>query len=487
MSVEQKSSDFKPDLGSRVKLTDAKAVERSEKSDRVEEQLGNLANKSSAINSVDRRDLRKARYELRALARKVSLAGVDSIQDAPRVCNCGWATSGASGVGVRVTNGRAGFSGVQNCGSVWACPNCSTRIATKRAQELGEVFAWARREQHTLVMITLTVSHKPNDALTDVWNAVSSGWSAVSSGSSWVSETEEAYKQRLDAWHDKGWWHEQRKFERENGHDVVVPRAPRGWHQNKKPLRRIGDQEQNGVLGWVRATEVTHGENSWHVHNHVVAVLEGNKFSHLRAQQLGDGMRDRWNKGIGKVGFTSSAAHGVRIDVAEGAEQKLADYIAKSIESEAVVRASVEKAGKSLAREATLGQLKKGRLAGRSPFQILADTKNGEARDFALWHEWIRGSHGRRQLTWSSDLRELAGLALEEQTDQNIVDEEIGSEEDTILVLPKPTWVAVRSEAWKVLDLAESGREALIQWLRYKDLDYDEVCAPPRENIPLVS
>lgn len=446
--------------------------------------LGNLANYSSDVireSDEERQSRRKARYELRDQARKVSLAGVGSIQDAPRVCNCGWATTGSSGVGVRVTNGRAGFSGVQNCGSVWTCANCASRIAVKRASELGDVFSWARREQHTLVMITLTVSHKNTDSLTKVWDAVSAGWKSVTSGSTWVSETEEAYAKRLEQWQLKGLMHDQAKLEREQNSDVVVPRAPRGWHQQKAPVRAVGEQERLGVLGWVRATEVTHGANSWHVHSHVVAVLNGPERAHLRAMELGEGMRDRWNKGISKIGFTSSDAYGVKIEVAQGAEKSLADYIAKSIQPEAVVKASVEKAGRSLAREATMGQLKKGRQANRSPFQILEDTKLGEARDFALWHEWMRGSHGRRQLTWSSDLRILAGLALEEVTDQEIVDEEIGTEEDTILVLPQPTWVAVRSESWRVLNLAERGRAALVEWLDSQGLNWHELIRESEE------
>lgn len=402
-----------------------------------------------------------------------------SFDDMHRVCNCGWATTGSSGVGVRVTGGQAGLSGAQTCGSVWACPNCAVKVAAGRAQELGAVLGWARTEKHTLAMVTLTVSHKKGDPLKNVWDAVSTGWESVASGSSWVSETEEAFTTRLAAWHTKGEDHDRVKQDRFTDPGITVPRAPRGWHQGKEPKRRIGDQEEYGLLGWARATEVTLGASGWHVHSHLVCVLDGNKNSAKRAAALGESMAARWNVGIGKKGFTSSEEHGVRVDVSQGAEKKLADYIAKGLDPANVVKASVEAAGRALAREATFGAMKKGRLKGRSPFQLLEDTRNGELEDIELWGEWVRGSFGRRQLTWSANLRNLAGLIEDEKTDEEIAAQELGTEADTVVVLPLETWHEVRSYAWKILDLAEQGTNALKKWLDSQGLAWDSPLSSP--------
>lgn len=437
--------------------------------------LGKYANNSSAVTRHDREALRTAKFELRRWAQKSALFVAEDPREAHRVSLCGWATTTSdSGVGVRVSGGVAGFSGLQSCGSVWACPVCAAKISSRRAEELGSVLGWARTEGHTLAMVTLTVSHKRKDSLKDVWDSVGSGWSAVTSGSSWKSETEAAFEGRLGRWQRSGEAYEHGKFVKVIDPGTVVPRAPRGWHKSDKPARRIGDQERFGILGWARAVEVTRGAHGWHTHIHAVIVLDGNQDPHRRSYALGDAMRTRWNAGIGKKGFKSSELHGLKVDVSEGAEKRLAEYLTKSSEPEKAVRQAVEIAGRNLAREATLGQHKEAKKGGRTPFQILSDLRIGDAEDWALWAEWLRDSKGRKQLTWSSNLREIAGL-VEEESDEVIAGEEIGTEADTILVLPIDTWRVVRSDSAamaKILILAESSPAELLQWLDQEGLHW---------------
>lgn len=438
--------------------------------------LGTHANYSSALATLDREELRSARFDLRKWARKAALFGAETPEHAHRVATCGWATAGGvSGVGIRATAGTAGFAGLQSCGSVWVCPSCAAKVAARRANELGRVLGWARTEGHSLAMVTLTVSHRRNDTLQDVWDAVGLGWGAVTSGSSWASETEAAYGKRLAGWYERG----------EEYNAGLRDRAPKGWKARMEPQPRIGDLERYSVLGWARAVEVTRGANGWHVHIHAVMVFDGKEDAHHRAFDVGRGMRDRWNRGIEKKGFTSSIEHGVRIDVSEGAEKKLAEYLAKSLEPEKVVKASVEKAGRDLAREATLGQHKKARNGGRSPFQILAELKDGDAEDWALWVEWMHGSMGRQQLTWSRDLRKMAGMIEEEKTDQDIADEEFGSEQDTILMLPVESWKQVRNSPQsmaKILALAEKNPRDLQKWLDREGIPWVPFTASPEQN-----
>lgn len=160
--------------------------------------------------------------------------------------------------------------------------------------------------------------------------------------------------------------------------------------------------------------------------------------------------------------------------MSEGAERQLAEYLAKAGEPEKAVRNSVEKAGKALAREATLGQHKIAKRGGRTPFQILADLNLGDAEDWAVWTEWLRDSKGRRQLTWSAELRELAGL-LHEESDEEIAAEKIGSEDDTILVLPIESWRELRKDSDRValvLNLAEQNPQILRRWLDREGLTW---------------
>ncbi|MGP5021406.1 hypothetical protein ACTXIU_07370, partial [Glutamicibacter arilaitensis] len=175
-------------------------------------------------------------------------------------------------------------------------------------------------------MVTMTVSHKRKDALKDVWDAVSSGWGSVTSGGVWSNaETEQEFEARLQRWENSGLAHEEAKRLGQK-----PPRAPRGWHKRQYPEIKRGDKAKYGVIGWARAVEVTRGANGWHVHIHAVLVLEGRQQAHERAYALGRSMHVRWNKGIAKRGFTSSKEHGLRVDVSEGAERQLAEYLAKA-------------------------------------------------------------------------------------------------------------------------------------------------------------
>lgn len=433
--------------------------------------LGNTANSSSFKTRSKRQEQRTGKYKLREWARKSALQAVDNRLEAHRVALCGFATAtGVSSVGVRVAEGVAGFAGLQSCGSVWACPVCAAKIAARRAEELGEVLSWARREGHTLAMVTMTVSHKRQDSLKDVWDAVASGWSSVTSGGVWNNaETQQEYTTRLQKWNTAGNAHEEAKRLGQR-----APRAPRGWHQRKHPEIKRGDKAEYGVLGWARAVEVTRGANGWHVHVHAVLVLEGRQQAHERAYAVGRSMHIRWDKGIAKKGFTSSKKHGLRVDVSEGAEQRLADYLTKAGEPEKAVRNSVEKAGRALAREATLGQHKIAKRGGRTPFQVLADLQLGDAEDWAAWVEWLRDSKGRRQLTWSAELRELAGL-IGEESDEEIAAEVVGIEADTILILPIESWHELRKNPDQVahtLNLAEQSPHVLQQWLDSEGFDW---------------
>lgn len=55
------------------------------------------------------------------------------------------------------------------------------------------------------------------------------------------------------------------------------------------------------------------------------------------------------------------------------------------------------------------------KIVGLLPCRFL-----GDAEDWAVWAEWLRDSKGRRQLTWSGELREFAGL-LAEKSDEDML------------------------------------------------------------------
>lgn len=409
--------------------------------------------------------------------------------------------AGMNHVGVRSSDGaRAGFSNLQSCGSVWSCPVCAGKIMRQRADELGKALRWARREGHTVAMITLTVRHHRDDSLRDVWDAVAHGWNKVTSGRAWAGESEEEYADWLADWAPK--WHAALRGDRRMHHtwrNLVVPRA-----------RRIGDQERFGVLGWARAAEVKHGANGWHVHLHVVAVLErdgdGAEATYngeVAAIRLGHEMWKRWDAAM-PAEHKGTEDHGVNVSVNGAAEKTLAEYLSKDglDDDRETIERSIDAKGRAVAMEVTHGASKehmKNKHAGVTPFQLLdridpgVQTDGAFRRDLALWYEWVDGSEGRRQLTWSAGFRALVGLAETELTDAEIADQEDGGE--VVLTLPPETWEEVRHESWRLLEVVEAeGVAALKRFLdrfewfdphsgeMYVGLEYGE---PVRDNVEI--
>ena len=351
-------------------------------------------------------------------------------------------------IGVRApgpaSGGRAGFSGLATCGSPWACPVCAAKIAAERAGDLGHVLAWATREGHTAAMVTFTMRHNKGHSLRECWDALTAAWSSVTSGKAWAGESVAAYDKRL------------RKWEGDRANDW------KGSRPRPRPERTIGLVERFGVVGFARALEVTYGRNGWHVHLHVVMVLRGQASPDV-VRVLGDLMYGPWSRALGRRGFDvarqfqgeEDGKGGVHTRTAADAETWLAAYLAKQ-----------------LALEATHGHAKTGRNDSRTPFELLADVvEHADADALDRWHEFEEVSRGRKQLTWSEGLREMAGLAVEERTDEEIAADEQGGDAD-VLLLDSDAWRQVRNEQVDLLEAAEHGTRSALAWLDIRGITY---------------
>jgi len=320
----------------------------------------------------------------------------------PRVQSCGRvgvlpdgaARVRATGAGV---DRRAGFAGVATCGSVWACPTCSARILAGRQAELAEAMGTWHDGGGRIALLTLTMRHRKGQALADLWDGVSHAWSKVTSGRAWVA-AQQLHGSPVDR--------------------VVV--------QGKRRGETVTDRR----IGWARVVETTHGRNGWHVHLHVALFVPAESTAASLADLAGR-MYARWEGALRSRGFSAVADHGVDVKLWGGAGDPLADYFVKGTYS-APDAGDLEAAALELAR----GDLKHARGGNRTPFRILSDVvRLGLADDLALWHEWERGSKGRRQLTWSTGLRALL-VAADERTDDELAADELGTADDDLVELP---------------------------------------------------
>lgn len=263
-----------------------------------------------------------------------------------------------------------------------------------RATELQAVVAWHGADR--TAMLTLTVAHGLGDGLREVVRGVARAWRRVARGAPW------------------------RRF-------VAAV----------------------GLVGHVRAAEVTHGwQNGWHPHLHVLLLVRDLEvLDEWRAW-----LSERWRAAVvAELGADAepSAERGARLTAATDGT-----YLSK------MGTAALELTDAAGAKGAKNGN--------RDPWQIaasaLARGDGPHAGDGALWRVYAEGMVGSRQLTWSSGLKMQAHM-------QEVLDEEAArrdGEGDGAVML---AWVnhvdwplvhrAIDGENWIVYRALEGGQVAV--------------------------
>lgn len=205
---------------------------------------------------------RDARYRLREAARQISWG---------RVSTCGKPIG--HGVALQsLSDGSAGFGGIETCSSVWSCPACSAAIGMSRRAELLQLVDWAQEEGLTCSFLTLTQRHHKGERLADTWKRLRDALKRLWSSRQWT------------AW-----------------------------------------AESVGVEGKVRAVEVTHGDSGWHVHVHLIIITRAKFFG-----AANDFLGDLWASTLAKVGGSCEPRIGCRfLGVKGGTEDVVANYLGK--------------------------------------------------------------------------------------------------------------------------------------------------------------
>ncbi|MCH0743043.1 protein rep, partial [Pseudomonas aeruginosa] len=192
-------------------------------------------------------------------------------------------------------HGKAFFSGLQVCASVWACPVCAAKISERRRAELVTAVALAKSMGMHVKLLTLTVPHGLGDDLPTLLGQIRNAWRRTTTG------------------------------------------------RAGKDFRKL-----LGIKGTIRALEVTHGQNGFHPHLHVLLFLEQDA-TNACVQGL---FTPIWQDACAKAGLPRpSEAHGCRVD--DGS--KAAAYASKW----------------GLESEMTKSHTKQGRNGSRTPWDFL--------------------------------------------------------------------------------------------------------------------
>lgn len=306
----------------------------------------------------------------------------------------------------------AGFAGLETCGSTWADPVCSRKIAARRSVEIGSGLLEWERQGGALVMVTLTMRHHAGHRLRQELDALFPAWRRVNGSRVW-----------------------------------------RKW------LDRLGSP------GMVRVVEVTWGANGWHAHLHVVLLVAGST-SAADVVALRDWLFPKWGREVARLGMPGALALGQDAHLVDGptAADALGGYLAKD---PAVVM------GRELTGAFTKGA--RSAHGTRSVWSsLLGDfLATGDADLLDRLHEYERETKGRKQTHWSHGLRDRLGVG-QEDTDDDIVRESAG--DDAVVIISRDGWRTVlrlpEPTSRLLALLNEGGQAALCAYLDGHGVEY---------------
>lgn len=372
-------------------------------------------------------DRRRDRFARRAQIREYTKT--------KRLRACGYWPTSKEGVDLhcREDDNVAYYAGLQACGSPWICPVCAAKIRQKHADQIADAaLAWINAGR-SLYSMMLTVPHDRSMRLAELWDFIRGAFRSLLSG--------------------------------------------RFWKSIKSDF---------GLEGFVRSTEVTSGANGWHPHIHILLFFD-EQISPASLEELSGLIYERWRSMAEGAGYRTPKRDLFSIAPVRSAES-VCQYLAKSGFFEdnpdfAVIESPAGGKARRVGLELARADLKDGRRAGRTPFQIIADfcaNPAARAADLALWLEWEDESKGKRSVEWSRDTIYRSDgsytfqsfkkrFGIEEQTDEELAQDEVGGA--YVRTVSTWEWTALRAtdRVGRLLEIAEShgkgGVEYYLEWL----------------------
>jgi hypothetical protein len=263
---------------------------------------------------------------------------------------------------------------------------CGFKVAGVRQLEVGAVVAAAQAMGYGVALLTLTARHHKGQRLTVLWTGVMKAWGSVTSGKCWVAE-----------------------------------------------------QDAVGLVGWVRVTECTHGEaNGWHPHLHVLLI--GERLDGAGGDALFRSMWARWSRSLVRSGLDAPVmkASDMRMVTGDFSATRLGEYLSKGMDAGAATEATARRVGMELTQ--TQSKVARFRHSTVTPWTILEAASWGESWALEAWWEWEKASKSKRQISYSKGLREKLGLLAPVLDDEEIAEQELGTEDDEHVVIEARGW-----------------------------------------------
>lgn len=271
--------------------------------------------------------------------------------------------------------------GTMKCGSNWVCPACMQYIAARRRDELETAIERSQDDYFSL-MATYTAQHDRSMRLAPMLKQMSTAYGGVFSG--------------------------------------------RWWKQTR---------EEFGLVGAVRALEITYGQSGWHPHYHVILFVSRSMLSGAvdapiadcqeifgstteYSETLGEMIEERWLAQLEKNGL--SGAKGVAFDL-RSSDKRIAEYISK------YGRMPQEWTANASAYEVANAHTKTAKNGNFGALDMLFAARQDRAMR-NLFLEYASATKGRSSIQWSPGLKkrldidvirdEIAAQGVETETDR---------------------------------------------------------------------
>lgn len=264
------------------------------------------------------------------------------------------------------------YGGLLVCGSVWVCPVCAAKISERRRNELKLAFDAHLSVGGYCTMVTLTFAHSARDKLDDLLLAL--------------------------------------------GKSMYKFRSGKRYNSYRKEI---------GLIGTIRAFEITFGSNGWHPHIHLLMMHE-NEIEPWDWIAMQDNLYSMWSAACAANGLDCSRQHGLKMhDAAEASKYigKWGDLMDKRWGTDS---------------EMTKSNIKKGRAGSLTPFDMLrVIVDDGDLQYEDKYREYAAAVKGKTQLKWSPGLKDR--FKIEDKTDEDVATEKI-EEADLLGTLDWQDW-----------------------------------------------
>lgn len=280
------------------------------------ESLAGVSRTDSTTPDVEKRLLRRYRLDgqikrvLKADARRI--AADQYPWKIHRQTGCTWVPV-ANAVGMRksLASGNHSYTGLATCGSVWVCPNCSSKIQERRRLEIVQAIAAMGADGYSPIMVSFTFPHRHSDNLASL-----------------LALQQRAIKSMRESWAYKSL------------------------------------MAQMGCAGRIRALEITHGLNGFHPHTHELLFVKNS----IDAAEIRHALAAIWVKASRRVGLFRPEIHDATAFLEYGVDVQIADagvgaYLAKFDDQ--------SKWG--ISHEMSKSSSKQGRKSGLHPFELVEE------------------------------------------------------------------------------------------------------------------